>query len=194
MFVSNFINGKMGHTNYDFVDISLLKDIKLFIDPCLIRVSNTPFSQKAIKVIDDYFDRLFDLYKNNHNYAEKYEHFEHVHEINATKLGYGNGDNGKVKTAEGMISTFKSVDDLFKKGICFSDPIDLPIFIENFAEDCLSDMLTNILFKVLNEYTLTQLSHYGIQPQYAKHEYYYWNIETHSWTLYTDQVKKSMER
>ena len=188
MFVSSLFHGKMGHANYDFVDVHLSRDTKLFIDPCLIRISKTLFSREAIKIIDDYFDCFFNLYKNNSSRADKLRLFEHAHEINATKLGYGNGENGKAKTAEGMLDTFKSLENLFKSGIRISDPIDLPIFIEDFAEDCLSDMMTNILFKCLNQYTVEQLSHYGIIPQKAKQEYYYWDIKMHSWSICTDQM------
>ena len=188
MFVSDYIRGKKGHANYNFVDARLSSDTKLFIDPCLIRISKTPFSRQAIKIIDDYFDCFFNLYKNNCSRADKFSLFEHAHEINATKLGYGNGKNGKAKTAEGMFETFKSLENLFKSGICISDPIDLPIFIRDFAEDCLSDMVTNILFKCLNQYTVEQLSSYGITPQRVKQKYYYWNTATHSWEVCVDQM------
>ena len=161
----------------------MTSDTKLFIDPCLISISQTSFSREAKKIIDDYFDHLFNLYKNNSSRTDKLFLFEHSHEINATKLGYGNGKNGKAKTAEGMVETLASLEDLFKRGIHVSEPIDLPIFIKDFAEDCLSDMLTNILFKCLNQYTIEQLSHYGIKPQMARHKYYYWDIKTHSWEV-----------
>lgn len=188
MFVSDFLEMKKGHINYSFVDARLTRDTKLFIDPCLIKVSKTPFSIEAIQTMENYFDYFFNLYKNNCSRADKLALFEHAHEINATKLGYGNGRNGKAKTAEGMLETFESLEKLFKKGVCISDPIDLPIFIGNFAEDCLSDMITNILFKCLNQYTVEQLTPYGIAPQKAKQKYYYWNISTHSWAICVDEM------
>lgn len=188
MFISDFLEMKKGHTNYNFVDARLTRDTKLFIDPCLIRISKTPFSNEAIQTMEDYFDYFFNLYKNNCSHADKLALFEHAHEINATKLGYGNGRNGKAKTPEGMLETFESLEKLFKKGVCISDPIDLPIFIGNFAEDCLSDMITNILFKCLNQYTVEQLSPYGIPLKKANQKYHYWDINTHSWVVSNDQV------
>lgn len=188
MHISNAFQSPKGHVNYDFVDISLSTDTPLFIDPCLIKSSNTPFCQKASSVIDDYFNVFFNMYSSGSTNKEKLMLFEHAHEINATKLGYGNGKNGKAKTPMGMLNTFKSVDDLFKRGICFSHPIDLPIFIEDFAEDCLSDMLTNILSQLLNDYTVEQCARYGIQPQNTDQSYYYWNTETHSWELSKSQM------
>lgn len=188
MYISDIIQRPKGHANYDFVDISISTDTPLFIDPCLIKSSNTPFCKKANQVIDDYFNVFFNMYSNRSTNKEKLTLFEHAHEINATKLGYGNGKNGKAKTPIGMLNTFKSVGDLFERGLSFSDPIDLPIFVADFAEDCLSDMLTNILFKLLNDYTVEQFAHYGIQPKSTDRNYYYWDIETHSWKLSKDPV------
>ena len=183
MHISNFFNSPKGHSNYDFVDISLLSDTPLFIDPCLIQSSNAPLCQTANEIINDYFNTFFNMYRNGSTDNQKLALFEHAHEINATKLGYGNGENGKAKTPMGMLETFISVDDLFNRGMHFANPIDLPIFIQYFAEDCLSDMLTNILFQHLNNYTINQCAHYGIQPQHANRRFYYWDIETHSWCL-----------
>lgn len=188
MHISDVLQNPKGHANYDFVDISLSTDTPLFIDPCLIKSSKTPFCQKASKVIDDYFNVFFNMYSSGNPDKEKLMLFEHAHEINATKLGYGNGKNGKAKTPMGMLNTFRSVDDLFKRGICFSHPIDLPIFIEDFAEDCLSDMLTNILFQLLNDYTIEQFSRYGIQPKNTARRYYYWDTKTHSWGVLKSQM------
>lgn len=185
MHISDLLKISKGHSQFDFVDISLDDDTPLFIDPCQISLSKTPFAKKANEAINDYFDLFYRMYKNQYSDEEKSKLFNHSHEINATKLGYGNGNNGKAKTTQGMLETFKSVGDMFKKGIPFSNPIDLPIFVERFSEDCMSDILTNILFSILNEYTIYQCRNYGLVPQGFKHTYYYWNTYTHSWELYS---------
>lgn len=40
---------------------------------------------------------------------------------------------------------------------------DLPLLIPYFAEDGLSDLLTNILYEQLNKFTLQQMKKYGVE-------------------------------
>lgn len=184
MNISNYFNLPRGHSNFDFVDINTDYDTELFIDPCLIEIINTPFSYEAMYTLNDYFDSFYDLYRSNHEYSDKTALFCHAHEINATKLGYGNGNNGKAKTAAGMIQTFEQLKKLIDSKVPLSKAIDLPIFIRDFAEDCLSDMLTNILFLQLSNFTIEQCKKYSIDVQDVKEEYHYWDYTSHCWAAY----------
>ena len=92
--------------------------------------------------------------------------------------------NGKAKTAEGMFETFESLQRLVDSNVPISKAIDLPIFIRDFAEDCLSDMLTNILFFELNEYTISQCKKYNVPLHFISDKYYYWDVASHDWKLY----------
>lgn len=122
MNISNYFNLPRGHSNFDFVDINTDYDTELFIDPCLIEIINTPFSYEAMYTLNDYFDSFYDLYRSNHEYSDKTALFCHAHEINATKLGYGNGNNGKAKTAAGMIQTFEPLKKLIDSKVPFQKP------------------------------------------------------------------------
>ncbi len=172
------------HSQIEFVDITLNDDTKLFLDPCLIEIHNDKWALSAKATMDSFFGRFYQIYRDRESYANKLKLFAHTHEINATKFGYGNGNNGKAKTPEGMIATFSRIDDLIGKKINLSHPIDLPLLIENFAEDCLSDMLTNILFKVLNDFTLDQCEKCGVIPAKAPKIYYYWDYQSNDWLPY----------
>ena len=187
MNVSSAFKTDIGHANLDFVDICLNSDTELFIDPCLIETVNNEFCHKAKEVLVDFFDSFYGLYSTKATYNEKYQFFSHMHEINYTKLGYGNGDNGKAKTAEGMIDTFSDVERLMDMNIDMSHAIDLPIFIENFAEDCMSDMITNILFEKLSEFTVEQCKKYGVKTQKISKGHYYWDLLSHSWKQYNGE-------
>lgn len=125
------------------------------------------------------------MYRQNASRSEKLKLFEYTHEINATKLGYGNGDDGTGNTPEGLFELFIQIDRQLS-GITLSSPADIVVFIQDFAEDCMSDMLTNILFKLLNEFTLQQCALYNHSVQPMSEDYHYWNAETHSWENYRD--------
>lgn len=172
------------HEDIDFVDIALYKDTELFIDPCLIDAKSDIWSIRFKEIIDDYFNEFYSMYRLKKSRDHKLKMFEHAHEINATKLGYGNGRNGKAKTAEGMLETFSDINRLLNINIELSHPIDLTVFIEDFAEDCLSDMITNILFKALNDFTLEQCKKYGFKTEKPEKQYYYWDINTSTWAEY----------
>lgn len=184
MKISEYFKLPTGHCNFEFVDIDTSSDTELFIDPCLIETANDVFCKKCQEVINDYFDNFYNLYRNKCSYTEKINMFSHAHEINATKLGYGSGDNGKAKTAEGMFETFEGLNNLVDKSIPFEKAIDLPLFIRDFAEDCLSDMLTNVLFKELSEYTLHQCEVYSIPVEDVTEDFYYWDSALHEWAQY----------
>lgn len=184
MHISDCFGLPHGHGRFNFVDTTSAKDTELFIDPCLIEVGTTPFCQTAIITMSDYFDSFYGLYRSHAPYDKKIDLFQYAHEINATKLGYGNGNNGKAKTAEGMVVTFSPLQKLVDASIPLSKAIDLPIFIRDFAEDCLSDMLTNILFKDLSQYTIEQCNKYSYPLKEIPHSYHYWDVSSHSWQVY----------
>lgn len=173
-----------GHHGIDFVDIKLNGDTQLFIDPCLIEVGNSQFCREANATMKDYFDNFYGLYRNNKPNAEKNGLFQYAHEINATKLGYGSGNNGKAKTAYGMVDTFAPLQVLIDSQVPLSKAIDLPIFIRDFAEDCMSDMLTNILFLELCQYTIEQCKKYSVSLSEMPKKYHFWDKQAHSWKLY----------
>lgn len=187
MRISKYFGLKRGHVHLEFVDIDTGRDTQLFIDPCLIETGTTLFCQSAAQVMDDYFTTFYALYRNHTSVEDKLTVFEHAHEINATKLGYGSGKNGKAKTAEGMLVTFAPLQSLVDRQMPLFKAIDLSTFVRDFAEDCLSDMLTNILFAQLSEYTVELCQKYSKPLENVPPKYYYWDTTSHGWALYQGQ-------
>lgn len=183
MHVSEELKLPKGHENFDFVDVVTDDDTKLFIDPCLVELQRNEWQATAYKTLESYFDVFYALYRQNEPKFRKLEHFRFAHEINATKLGYGNGANGHCKTEEGMYETFLQIDEQLK-GITLETPSDLVVLISDFAEDCMSDMLTNILFKSLNEFTLQICASLGHPTELMHEEYHYWNADDYCWKSY----------
>lgn len=184
MFVTEYFKIPKGHQNIDFVDININGDTPLFIDPCLIEVGDDAFCENAFETMQDYFDCLYKLYREHKSTADKLKMFSHAHEINDTKMGYGSGNNGKAKTAEGMLEALSDLQKLVDAGIPISKAIDIPIFMKDFAEDCMSDMITNIIYDKLNKFTIEQCEKYGVEPQRVGKKNYFWDKETHDWCEY----------
>ena len=180
MYIAQYLNLNAGHSGLTFVDIDVDRDNRLFLDPCLIEHANDEISLRAQKTLHSFEDKLFYEMKNED--WNNTNIFDHAHEVHSTKLGYGNGLNGKGKTSKGL----KESLDLLRTLVCDIDTIskiqDITIFVKDFAEDNMSDLLTNLLRKHLNDFTASIMRQYGIEPTGAQ-SYYFWNSETNSWDV-----------
>lgn len=175
-----------GHENFEFVDIAVNDDNLLFIDPCLIEGWNNEWAIKATKHISAYFDKLFKAY--NTGCKKNIKHLlSHAGEQNATRLGYGRGDNGKGNTADGLMEIFQPLEQLIVSIKTVGKAEDLPLLIPGFAEDGMSDLLTNILHGCLNDFTMEQMRKYGVLSNGTK-EFYTWDLITNEWK----SVKKAV--
>lgn len=172
---------KKGHENFDFVDVAINDDNLLFIDPCLIEKWNDTWANKAMEHIQSYFDSLFKAY-NECNRTEMRKLLSHAGEQNATRLGYGNGDNGKGNTAGGLMEIFQPLERLICKIKTIGKAEDLPLLIPGFAEDGMSDLLTNILHECLNEFTIEQMQKYDILSNDTK-MFFTWDMFAREWKI-----------
>ncbi len=178
MYVSNYLNINSGHANLDFVDVFLNSDNKVFIDPCLIEKATDPWSQSARLYMNNFFDCLFKNMREYNICANSL--LAHSHEQNATKLGYGNGENGRGKTAQGLRDSFSNLSSLVHNIPTITRAQDIPVLVEGFAEDFMSDLLTNILHAPLNSFTSEQMKKYERKPDTEK-AFWTWNCETSTW-------------
>lgn len=73
-----------------------------------------------------------------------------------------------------MIKNFKPLEKLVSDISTIKKAQDLLIFLPGFAEDGMSDLLTNILHELLNEFTIQQMQLYDIKSN-AEIEFYSWD-------------------
>lgn len=167
MYLSDYLGaGVKGHYHFDFIDICLDSDNRLFIDPCMLEGANDPWSRNATFVMRTFFDRLFEELRAGILSGSTL--LWHATEQNATKLGYGNGENGKGKTAEGFWESIRELSQLVHAVPTICRAQDIPVLVHGFAEDCMSDLLTNILHEPLNSFTYEQMLSWGCPPQGIK--------------------------
>ncbi|WP_312335789.1 hypothetical protein [Anaerospora hongkongensis] len=184
MHFSNFFGLKIrGHEDIDFVDVNLKTDTRLFIDPCLIELTNDSFSKECTRVLDSFFKTIFDCCASNDN-TRLYALLDFGHEPNETKLGLSQKQSsGKGASPEILFNIFKRVakDNLIGDGL-IQNPMDLCLFIQNFAEDRMSDLVTNALRKNLYDFTKAQCEKHDVPLSGTKENLgSYWNPDTSSW-------------
>ena len=161
--VSNYWNkGIKGHWNYEFVDVVVNDDNLLFIDPMLLEIAGGEWCQEANRTVKSFFDAFYESYRKKDK-VKKMELLSHAGEQNGTRLGYGRGDNGKGNTVSGLLDIFAPLEQLLQEISTMKKAEDLPLMIPDFAEDGLSDLLTNVLHAQLNEFTLQQMEKYGVK-------------------------------
>ena len=183
IFVSDLINTRCrGHRNFDFLDVYLDDDNRLFIDPCMIEGADDPWSLQASAIMHTYFDCMFEGFRDGTIRAGSL--LQHAGEQNATKLGYGNGENGKGKTEEGLWDSLKDLSILVHDIPTISKAQDIPVLVQGFAEDCMSDLLTNILHEPLHAFTAEQMSRWGC-PSQADKTFWTFNAEARIWRKIT---------
>lgn len=178
--VSDYWNkGIKGHWNYEFVDVIVNDDNLLFIDPMLLEMAGGEWCQEAKATVKSFFDAFYESYRMKDK-VKRVELLAHAGEQNGTRLGYGRGDNGKGNTANGLLDIFAPLELLLQEISTMKKAEDLPLLIPNFAEDGLSDLLTNILHDQLNEFTLQQMKKYGIESNDSK-DLWTWDREQSCW-------------
>ncbi len=181
--ISDYFNfGCKGHENFNFVDVDLSDDTKLFIDPLLIESSVDPWSKGANAVLQSYMNCLFTAFRDKT--PERRALLMHAREQNATKLGYGNGYNGKGKSPDGLFSSLKGLSELIRKIPTINKASDLKVFVQKFGEDNMSDLITNILHLQLNEFTIQELTRWGAVPD-TQSAFWTWDLNINRWEQVT---------
>ncbi len=179
-YVSDYWNkGIKGHLHYKFIDVVVNDDNLLFIDPLLIEIANDEWCQEANTAIKSFFDEFYKAYREE-NMVKKKALLSHAREQNGTRLGYGRGDNGKGNTVTGLLEIFAPLEQLLTEISTMEKAEDLPLLIPNFAEDGLSDLLTNILHEQLNKFTLQQMKKYGIESNKFL-PFWTWDVKNLRW-------------
>ncbi|WP_338749810.1 hypothetical protein [Bacillus sp. FJAT-52991] len=167
----------------DFLDGLINKDVPLYIDPSQIEVQEGRWFQESARIINSFFDRVFTLYREGKIEAAE-SLLKNAHEPNETKLGVSqNKPQGKGTSSEKLIEVFRHVIDqgLFRDEL-ISEYSDLTIFVKDFAEDRMSDLVTNLLREKLAEYTIEQSNIYGFELTEVPVEIgVAWDAETLNW-------------
>jgi len=190
MKISQIFNLNKSQGELDFVDIDILKDIPLFIDPFFISLRKDNWSIETSRTIRDFFQKVIDFIRQN-NIRDGKELFSHLHEPNTTCLGMSRG----IPMGRGV--GFGDTNDIFESIVrsravqtgLIQDLEDNLLFVEGFGKDKLSDMTTNIITNHLIEYTQKQCNLHNIQLTRDVPSGFYWNRRACQWEQnYTEML------
>ncbi|MFD5851105.1 hypothetical protein ACFWGC_13020 [Cytobacillus pseudoceanisediminis] len=167
--------------NYEFVNIRVDSDNRLFIDPTLISVENSSWFQECAEIIQDFFHTIFELYTTGETGRAR-ENFRSSGESNEIFLGFTDGfPRGLGNSEESLSRIFDYVKEqgLLDEGIV-GRLEDFHVFVPAFGPDLLSDLVASLVKHKLVEFTQEQCALHDI-PLTIQLRRPYWNHETHSW-------------
>lgn len=164
----------------DFYDVELDSDNYEFIDPYYLENSIDKFSTDCKRYIDLFFqDFMIQLDKKAYDVAKGL--FEHLHEVNNTRLGMSSGRPcgrgiGSIHAEDIFNAILNS--ELFTSGVA-NHFEDIRLFIKYIDKDKMSDMVTNIIKEKLALYTSEQCAFYGIPIEDTEIEV--WSLDDTNW-------------
>lgn len=155
-------------------------DNELFIDPYRIDEKENELLRRAKEKILKYFN-LFFYYVQNNKRSNVAKMGEHLHEINATMLGYSSKDDkpkGKGFCQRDLLVIF---DEAIKIKDYIEDMPDILVLAENVGPDKVSDLTTNIIYEELLEFTIGIIAKYDLDIELRKKSKWIFNIDIKEW-------------
>lgn len=171
--------------NYGFANLCVSSgDTVLFLDFNFIRTMDNPCfnNARANNKILDFFSRCFNLYKMGYK-AQAIDNFRRVSENNELHLGHSvqsnpHGSSPSPEILDRVFAKMLEIDD----GTKFHGPMPMILFADRFGPDYLSDLIANIIFKELSDFTSRTVEELGVTVTYGPNEKKsYWNDQTHQW-------------
>lgn len=178
---SHFIYGELGVTNADFFNVDLSNDNCRFLNPYEIERLNLAVAKRATAVAIDFFETIrWEITSGRllqaHNLFCGY-----LTEPKETCLGYsqyGVAGRGIGELAEYILGEICKDDAFLCKTMRRIE--DIKLFIPQISNDRVSDLYTNVIRKVLIDYTREQCELHNI-PLREKVTAMYWDDVSHSW-------------
>ena len=172
-----------GHKDIDFIDIDETLDTRLFIDPYVLQALPDELCLNACRCIDTFFQQVFQAC-HDQNRTRLRSLLEYASEPNETNLGMKSISNyGKGTTADELTSMFLEFYKIVRRNpYTESNPLALCMYIQNFDKDKMSDLITNILRKLLYDFTIEQSITWNMKLKPIEEFIgYYWDYNKLSW-------------
>lgn len=158
--------------NLPFVDVNVLKDSPLYVDPRAIRLDSAPaaYVDQAKASMTTYFDTVRDciLRGDEISQARGLKLLQDFPEPWQTRLGLAakgfRGHGGAEKVGEWIWRTLGTNAEAFRRVAVLNQLEDIPLFVPGVAEDITSDLTTRIVFGPLADFTAQMLETY---PQFT---------------------------
>jgi hypothetical protein len=179
--VSAHYNLTGSQSTFDFVDVRILGDTPLFIDPTALSRINSVWANACTSAVQSFFQSVLDAIRKGDS-SEALRLLSYLGEDNSTRLGYSRSSKGS-GVGDGLAQAFYSqlaTSKAIATGL-ITDIEDTALLIEGIREDRISDIATNILRRQLAEYTQFASRFYGIPLVANVSLGHFWDTHKRDW-------------
>lgn len=183
MLFSRHFGLEYSQAELDFVDIELVQDQALFVDPYALQVRADHWSVECTQTIRLYFQRLIDAIRADDD-ALALRLLSPLHEPRETRLGLSQAHfRGNAIGADlaGEVLAALNASRAVRTGF-LRDLADAELFIPGIGHDRISDLTTSLIRRQLIEYTQQQCGFHGIPLVGTVASGPIWDIELQEWT------------
>jgi hypothetical protein len=166
MRVSEYFHLGRTQASLDFVDVDIVADTPLFINPKALTMLPSEFGDECVHLVQSFFGTILELIRTDRN-NEAERLLGQLREPNETRFGLSKGKaRGHALGSESAHDVWESLSqsEAAKSGL-LEDLEDTVLMIEGISIDIVSDVATNLIRVPLIQYTQRMCDLYGI-PTY----------------------------
>ena len=166
----------------DFVDVTPARDTPLFIDPFAISLKQDQWSATCHQLIAHFFQTALDNIRGGRIDPAR-AMLNGLTEPNETCLGLSKGSPaGRGVSGKQALDLYESLarSQAAQSGV-LGELAECDLFVERIGPDKISDITTNIIRKLLIEYTQAQCALHGIELRGEYPSGRYWDMDSRSW-------------
>lgn len=184
MKVSEYYKLNMSQEDLEFVDVDVVEDTFLFVDPCALESLEPERCAKCKNLLEDCFKTVLNALEVG-NTARAHEILDKLRETSETHLGFCCGHtDGWGLERDSVPRVAKSLTSLVggKAPVrrLLENIVDTILLVENVGPDVVSDMTTNIIRSPLIEYTQEMCKKYEITVEEVDSGVL-WDLHKHEW-------------
>lgn len=182
MRVSQAYNLNRNQSSLDFLDISLISDIPVYLDPSAIRSLVSPWGQELTATLNNFFGLvLSNIQKGQHDEARSL--LASLSESNEYHLGVSVGRSRGHAFGEGSAEDVWSALTKNKSNIAklLNNIEDSILLVPGVGPDMVSDALCNILRGPFIRFTQEACAYYGIPLTHNVASGPIWNVKAEKW-------------
>jgi hypothetical protein len=153
----------MSQAELDFVDVDLLRDQRLYIDPFALSLRSDPWSIRCTRILVGFFQQLIDEIRRG-RFDPAFQLLRFLREPNETRLGLSRGQPQGAGIGEyqaGQILEALRDSQAVAQGF-IQRLEEAELLVDGIGPDKISDLTTNIIRLDLAEYTTQQAELLGV--------------------------------
>jgi hypothetical protein len=180
--VSDYYNLGLTQESLDFIDVDIVGDTKVFVDPTSLLILRSDWGSECVALVQDFFRTVLDNIHGGNN-LEARRLLSSLREPNETHLGFSRGRArgralGHVSARDVWESLRRS--EAVQSGL-LEDLEDTILMVEGIAFDIVSDITTNIIRQPLIHYTQIACEEVGIPLRTNVDSGPLWDIQRKEW-------------